>query len=93
MKKETIYTKSGKVKEMVLTAIRDSRINGLKIYPVSWKYSCGHANKRDLSCYIIMTLKWKGYKYTIGNDAPKGGQQGNYLQISRVAMNYLKSLS
>jgi hypothetical protein len=33
-----------------------------------------------------------GYKFEEGNDAPKGGQTGNYIKVSKAAWKSIKSL-
>ena len=37
-------------------------------------------------------LELFGFKYSTGNDAPRGGVEGDYVQMSRRAFETLKSL-
>lgn len=50
---------------------------------------------RKVSYYYELTqiLRLAGYKWAEGNDAPRGGAQGDYIKISKTAVNFLKSLT
>jgi hypothetical protein len=90
----SILTKSGQVNKLFINALLGSRFDETqnKIYPVSYSGTGNYISKKDHTFYVTQLLENKGYKYTQGNDAPRGGQNGNYIKVSKVAFNYLKSL-
>ena len=92
MKTLNIFTKTGQLNKLFLNAINDSRIDGNKIYPKHYSGSGRFVSLKDHSFYIETLLKDKGYKYTIGNDAPRSGKNGDFIKVSKTAMNYLCSL-
>ena len=57
-----------------------------------WTGRGRNKNLVDYSAYILTILGKLGYKYTMGKDAPRGGQHGNYIKISKTALNALNSL-
>ena len=74
------------------TAIRNCRIVGNRIY-------CGGYTGRDrwtksysYQPYLTAILDRLGYKYTVGNDAPRGGVTGDYLKVSKKAISAIESL-
>ena len=92
MKKVNIYTKKGELNKLFLNALKNSRMSKNKIYPASYTGSGRYINLSDYSFYIEILLKDKGYKYTRGNDAPRSGKNGDFIKVSKTAMNYLLSL-
>lgn len=85
----TLYTQAGSVNKMYVNAIRGSRINGDKIYPCSYAGSGRYITLRDYTSYITTALKLAGYKFEAGNNAPRGGKEGNFIKCSSTAMNFL----
>jgi len=90
---EVLYTNKGTVQSNYVNAIKGSRFEGNKIYPVSWSGSGRHINLKDYSSYITTALRLGGYKYEMGNDAPRGGKKGFFIQCSSTAINFLILLS
>ena len=88
----TIQKKNGELKQDALNAIRNSRFVNNKIYPVYYTGSGNFISKKDYTFYIVQLLKDKGYKFSQGNDAPRGGANGNFIKVSKTAFEYLKSL-
>ena len=60
-----------------------------RVHPYSWTGSVrhmrlvGNENLRD-------ALDLLGIDYTTGNDAPRGGQQGNYIELSKKGLQQTK---
>lgn len=94
---ESIYytanmvTKSGSLHANYKNAICGSRKVDNKIYPIQW-VSKGRT-LRDYSHHIITLLNALGYKYKTGNNAPRQGKEGFYIECSKVAMNTLLLIS
>ena len=86
---EVLYTKKGTVQSNYVNAIKGSRFDGNKIYPVSWSRSGKHVNLKDNTFYITTALKLAGYKFETGNDAPRGGNEGDFIKCSSTAINFL----
>ena len=61
-----------------------------KIYPNTW---INHG--RNLNSFykpLYMLIEAMGYTFKEGNTAPRGGLEGDYIQISKTAFNAIKSL-
>lgn len=87
-----VLTKSGKVHTNYFKALSDSRIEGNKIYPKTWGGSGRHISLNDKSFYIRNILNVCGYKINTGNDAPRGGKEGDYFKLSSQAMKVIKDI-
>jgi hypothetical protein len=83
---KNLRTKSGDIKKNYLSAWKSSITTENKIYPKHYRGSGRHITLADYSSYIISMLKDLGYKFTEGNDAPRGGAQGYYIKVSSRAM-------
>jgi len=75
-------------KNMLMCAKFDDSTN--KIYACEWRGSGRFINCIDRRKSIKAVLEAQGYKYEEGNDAPKGGLEGNYIKVSKTAFNFLK---
>ena len=89
---QNFVTKSNELSKTVKNAVSNSIYRNGKFYPKSWVGSGRHISLRDNSFYIIELLKRLGYKYTLGNDAPKGGKEGDYIKCSTTARNAIYEL-
>lgn len=84
-----VFNKDGFLNEKTKEAIKyrfDS--NERKFYPVvsaSRTYS-------DFTNYVISLCEYAGVKYSTGNDAPRGGRTGEFVQVSKKAADLFKSL-
>lgn len=90
--KELILTKKGEVSTKITNSISRCGIEGGKIYHT---YTTG--TKRNTSNYsvketIVDILKASNYKYTEGNDSPRGGRCGDFLKVSKTAALFLQSI-
>lgn len=91
-KNNLVTKKDGTLKARVLEAI-ENKVFSTKIYYQSW---AGSNRNKSLCTYefeITQLLKLAGYKFTYGNDAPRGGKDGDFIKISNTAFNFLKSLT
>jgi len=90
--KTIVLTKTGEINKSVSNMILNCKFDGFKIrtgyYSGSGRFTSAHS-ARSL---VTSILKAQGYKYSTGNDAPKGGITGEYVKLSRVAMNFIKNL-
>lgn len=68
-------------------------IKAIKYYTITEKGSPRHRHYEDFTSDFERVLKAKKLNYTLGNDAPRGGQLGNYLLIKIDKRNaFIKSL-
>ena len=68
-------------------------VTGTKIYTDFWKGSGRHISLSSSAYYIKRLLDLGGYAYKTGNDAPRKGAAGNYIEVSKKAMQYLTILA
>jgi hypothetical protein len=89
--KAIVLTAKGEVNKHFKNALMCARFDeaNTKIYPCSWMKSGRNFACRDKSALITSVLKAQGYKFEIGNDAPKGGLEGNYIKVSKTALAFL----
>lgn len=95
MKKATqklVLTQKGEVHQHVISAIQNCRFDGNKIYFSSWKRNGRHHTLADYSFRIIQILQAQKYKMEFGNDAPRGGKDGDFIKVSTTARKFLQSL-
>ena len=90
MKLTTLYTKQGKLRSNIQKAI-DS-IYGTKIYTDQWVGSGRRKNLQSIRGNVIELLGTLNLKYKTGNDAPRMGQEGNFIKISSRALSKIKNL-
>ncbi len=89
--KTKILNKDGNFSLNSLNAIRESYINKEtnRIYPVKYVGKGNFINKKDYSDYIREILRNENIDFTEGNDAPRGGKNGNFIQTSKEGIDYL----
>ena len=61
-----------------------------KVYTKEWTGSGSYFKLIDYTPRIIALLKERNYKYTEGNDSKQGGQNSYYIEISKLAYNYIQ---
>jgi len=90
-KTNLVTKKDGSLTKRAIEAIKDYRNHNNKFYTT---YTSGRGRfTTNLSNGSIITIvKLLGYKHTEGNDSPRGGQTGNYIQVSTKAFNNVLSL-
>ncbi len=86
--KTSIYTTKGEIRTNIEKAI--IRITYSKktkthvfIYPKSWTRSKGHHNLIDKTEDILTLLNHLKIRSFSGNSSPRGGQEGEYIRITR----------
>jgi hypothetical protein len=84
----TIFKKDGTLTQQHSTAIF-SIIRDRKIYPARWVISGRRKNLVDKSNYYMDVANYFGFKVKTGNDAPRGGQEGEYIEFSAQAQKSL----
>ncbi len=62
----------------------------LYLRPSNWSHK-GRSLK-DYTYYIITILQLGGYSYKIGNDAPQGGQTGNYIKVTKKGKQFISDV-
>lgn len=92
--KKLVMTKSGQINKSIINSLKSCRFyeKENKIYPVSYRGSGRYINKSDHSATVRQILEAQGYKFEIGNDAPRGGENGLFFKMSTVAFNFLQGL-
>ena len=91
--KKVILTAKGEVNKHFVNALFCARFDDATktIYPCKWMKSGRRFACSDKTNTILEALKAQGYKFEQGNDAPKGGLEGNYIKLSAPAYNFLKN--
>jgi len=86
---ELIITRKGTIHAHYISATQGISIIGNKLYCKKWQ---GHNTLKDVSPRIKAMLESQGYKFTTGNDAPRGGVEGDFIKVSKVAMTFLMGI-
>lgn len=89
--KELLYTKDGKVR-CIVKRVQDVYDGNGIFRPVETGHRGGRGWVKDISYDITSLINALGYKYKVGNDAPKGGKYGNFIKVSKIAADKIKSL-
>ncbi|NLB86065.1 MAG: hypothetical protein GX793_03270 [Bacteroidales bacterium] len=91
---EFALTKKGTLNRNIKNAVLSILINPKKrrIYPKHYTGSGRYVNLKDYSFYITELLTLQGYKFTWGNDAPRGGKNGDYIQVSKAGLDFILSI-
>jgi hypothetical protein len=89
--RDEILKKDGSIKSIYRKTITDIFV-GTKVYPKRWAGSGSHISLSNRWDYCINLIKGLGYTYKVGNDAPRGGVEGDYIKISKVALQAIKYL-
>lgn len=92
LKKNTLVTKKdGTLKQRTIEAI-DLLVKDTIIHPSFYTGSGRYIRLVSYEHEITTLLNMLGYKYKKGNNAPKGGKQGDYIKISKTALKTIKNL-
>lgn len=87
---KTLYTKQGKLRNSIQQAIEG--IYETKIYTDRWVGSGRRKNLQSTHSNVVELLGALKLKYKTGNDAPRGGREGNFIKISTRALAKIKNL-
>ena len=90
--KELLLTGKGTINLNWVNLISKVRFEGDKIYPKEWKVSKRHISLSDGMPGLKQLLSAQGYKFKEGNDAPRGGVEGDFIKVSKVAMTFLMGI-
>jgi len=90
MKYVNLYTKKGELKAEYKKAIES--INSTKIYTCKWVGNGRRRNVSSIYSQVVIILDTLKLKYKTGNDAPRGGLEGDYVKISKRAFQKIKNL-
>ena len=92
--KSLCITAAGKISKNIQYAIRNCRLDvaNNKIYTGYYTGSGRFTSAASSDHTIVSILRAQGYKFTRGNDAPRGGALGDYVKISRTAFNFIATL-
>lgn len=86
----SIFKKDGQLTEAHKEVVSLIAKNG-KVYPRTWVGSGRRKTLRDISHRVIEVAKHYNYKIEMGNDAPRGGKEGDYIKFSSRAQKSLSS--
>jgi len=90
-KNNLVTKKDGSLTKRSIEAIKDYRNGDGKFY-THYTSGSGKFTKNAENDNIYWIIKLLGYKFEKGNDSPRGGQTGNFIKVSKVAFNNIKSL-
>lgn len=92
--KKIILTAKGLVNKSVSNMVANCRFDykELKIYTGYYSGSGRFTTSHSAQSTIVSILKAQGYKFEIGNDAPRGGASGEFVKVSKVAFTFIQSI-
>lgn len=86
-----IYTTKGVMRKSIKKVINS--VYGNIIHHTVTSFNCGYLNTVSIKDDLIMLLSALSLKYNEGNDAPRGGKDGDFIKISSRAIIKLKELN
>jgi hypothetical protein len=90
--KNLIYTQKGELSKHITNALSNCKFDNGKIYTGYYSGSGRFTSAHSAMGTVTAILDAQGYKYTTGNDAPKGGIKGEYVKVSKVAFQFLTNI-
>ena len=89
-----LFTKKGELSKNVTNAIGNCTFDKgqRKIYTGYYSGSGRFTSANSAMFTVTDILERKGYKYTTGNDAPRGGASGEYVKVSKTAFKFIQQL-
>jgi hypothetical protein len=92
--KNIIINKNGQRSQSVINMLLNCRFDNTsnKVYTGYYSGSGRFTSAHSALPTIELLLKAQGYKYTIANDAVRGGAKGEHIVISKIAYNFLLSI-
>jgi len=82
----------GQLSKWAQTALYACKIRENRIYPNVYQGSGRWTKLAHYEWFYIRLFEILGYKYTKGNDAPRGGAIGDYLKVSKTAISAIVDL-
>ena len=92
--KISLVNKDGSLRKVIKNDIDYclESMKGLKMYPKGYAGSGKHIRVTDRSFYVEHVLKALGHSFVKGNDAPRCGKSGDFIKITKAAINNLNNL-
>ena len=93
--KALLMTKKGEINQQIKRMISNCHFgNDCKIYPKYYHGSWRFTSVYDASNYVKMLIESQGGKIEdTGNDSPRGGAKGYYIQTTPAVYYFLLSLT
>ena len=91
-KKLMLFNENGELMTKVKNAIYSADFSTNKIHHTRWMGSGRHFKLKSDRPFFVDLLSYVGCKFSEGNDAPRGGQNGDFIKCSNKAIALLKSL-
>ena len=79
---EKLMTKKGELMKKYSEPLWWLRLSRKRAYPCRWLKNGSHFNLEDKTKNYTDMLKALGIDYTTGNDSPRGGAVGNYIELT-----------
>lgn len=88
-----VLTKSGQISKNITNMIGNCNFdkNQRKIYTGYYSGSGKYTSAHSALSTITELLDAKSYKYSTGNDAPRGGITGEFVKVSKTAFEFIYS--
>jgi hypothetical protein len=92
--KKIVLTAKGTINKSIVNMLSNCRYDFKtnKIYTGYYSGSGRFTSAHSAESTVTSILNAQGYKYTIGNDAPRGGVSGDFVKVSKTAFNFLRGL-
>jgi hypothetical protein len=89
--KKLVLTKKGEVSKAITNMIGNCSFDEKqrKIYVGYYSGSGKYTSAHSAESTVTDLLKAGEYKYTTGNDAPKGGVIGDFVKVSKTAFEFI----
>jgi len=92
--KEIFFTKKQEANKQVLKALNNCKFEDGKVYHTYTSGKGRFTSNLTAIGYVLPLLKAQGYKVlSEGNDSPRGGSTGDFIKVSKRALNFLLYLS
>ena len=85
--KKSLCTKKGEVKSCYAGALEEIKCGETKFHYFKWS---GFSTPIDKRSRYQDVLKALNLDYTFGNSSPRGGKEGEYIELTKSAINSLK---
>lgn len=92
--KNIVFNKDGNQSKSVINMLMNCRFDSTsnKIYTGYYSGSGRFTTAHSALPTIALLLKSQGYKYTVANDAVRGGAKGEHVVVSKTAFEFLLSV-
>ena len=87
---ENLMTKKGELMKKYSAPLFWLKYYGNRTHTCRWHKSGRHFSLEDKTDNYTDMLKALGIDYTEGNDAPRGGEEGNYIELTAKGKRQVK---